>query len=713
MPRASSVTTKSSLSSDPLAMPPQHPNVLKRNQACHQCRRRKLKCDAKRPCSTCVRSHAHALSHAPPGANLPPKPECTFDEVAEHNQIVSEGPKNKYERLENRINELESMLRQKDHALLNSKLAVDHATTTSLGLTSPGTFEDILLPVSGSRPYTLSLTDSDTNPASVLSITTGSSPTGLDLIWPNWPTRLPPPDLMRHLVEVFFVFHPHAPRLFHVPTFMNSLALPPTHPKFPATPVLHAICAIGSLYTAAVTSPPLPNFDEVPPDEIFLERLRAKEQRPDSFAEQHAKLARETAEQMNTLGENLFQVLQANIILTWFYWSHGRWVDIFLGSAHAMRLTVPLGLNMCPPFHSITKSERAPSILAPARTVIEDEMRRNAFWLAYTTERQHGCGNGWALSLDDQDISQLLPVRGDQFENGTLVPPLDRQWAHTRDLLVLHPESQTDSFIMYIKGTILISRIKSFNMRFRARHFAGDAAVACGLADNIQSADPVDPRGSAAFIELDHTISAFKASFPSHLRNSIVDNVVDNHLYTAFMMPHVATIVLHDPHADVRQSGCISALKILTAARSILDLIYSISSTSFDITLLDSFCPFCWFASGRVLVRFLQVALDARQPDQITTLKAEIDFIHTSIAKVGQRIPLAHRFAKMLDDLLKKRCGPLSSVPLNLSFPRSTDASATIRTLFEEGCETDTDMLNLHQTLHDSGSYLGLKVSIP
>ena len=45
-------------------------------------------------------------------------------------------------------------------------------------------------------------------------------------------------------------------------------------------------------------------------------------------------------------------------------------------------------------------------------------MRRNTFWLAYAIERQHGCGNGWALSLDDQDISQLLPVRGDQFEDG-------------------------------------------------------------------------------------------------------------------------------------------------------------------------------------------------------------------------------------------------------------------------------------------------------
>ena len=103
-----------------------------------------------------------------------------------------------------------------------------------------------------------------------------------DVMWPNWPTSLPNPELMRHWyafffffgrpfvltltrVDVFFTFHPHAGRLFHTPSFMNSLSLPPTHPKFPSLPVLHAICAIGSLYTAAVTSPPLPNYDEVSP----------------------------------------------------------------------------------------------------------------------------------------------------------------------------------------------------------------------------------------------------------------------------------------------------------------------------------------------------------------------------------------------------------------------------------------------------------------
>lgn len=46
---------------------------------------------------------------------------------------------------------------------------------------------------------------------------------------------------------------------------MTSLLLPPSHPKFPAPPILHAICAVASLYTAAVTSPPFPDFAKVDP----------------------------------------------------------------------------------------------------------------------------------------------------------------------------------------------------------------------------------------------------------------------------------------------------------------------------------------------------------------------------------------------------------------------------------------------------------------
>jgi hypothetical protein len=38
--------------------------------------------------------------------------------------------------------------------------------------------------------------------------------------------------------------------------------------------------------------------------------------------------------------------------------------------------------------------------------------------LLYSMERMGGCSNGWALSLDDQDVSQSLPVKGLNFQMG-------------------------------------------------------------------------------------------------------------------------------------------------------------------------------------------------------------------------------------------------------------------------------------------------------
>lgn len=111
----------------------------------------------------------------------------------------------------------------------------------------------------------------------------------------------------------------------------------------------------------------------------------------------------------------------------------------------ALRASVPLGLSSCNPYHSISDTLRVPSLLPPAEDVIEDEVRRNTFWLAYAVrphnrslifvpsalielfdqmERQQGCSNGWALSLDDQDITQMMPAKGDQFDLGVRFYPL-------------------------------------------------------------------------------------------------------------------------------------------------------------------------------------------------------------------------------------------------------------------------------------------------
>lgn len=121
----------------------------------------------------------------------------------------------------------------------------------------------------------------------------------------------------------------------------SNLSLPFTHPRFPSVAVLHAICALSSNYTNAVTSPPTPNLNGVSPgesisatshfaswpvfsDEIFSMADRVKELRPDSFAERQANHAKELIDIMTTLGENILEALQGEHQFEWhtFHLNH-------------------------------------------------------------------------------------------------------------------------------------------------------------------------------------------------------------------------------------------------------------------------------------------------------------------------------------------------------------------------------------------------------
>ena len=123
----------------------------------------------------------------------------------------------------------------------------------------------------------------------------------------------------------------------------------------------------------------------------------------------------------------------------------------------------------------------------------------------------------------------------------------ERQHALGKDIILLHPEDQVDSFTLYIKASILLSRVKSFNLRFRAKRYMGDPAYSFSPTysevwekDSDEALDmTMDPRRTSSFIEIDHIASMFRQSFPLHLRSPIRDGRVDSHLYTASLAPHL------------------------------------------------------------------------------------------------------------------------------------------------------------------------------
>lgn len=88
-----------------------------------------------------------------------------------------------------------------------------------------------------------------------------------------------------------------------------------------------------------------------------------------------------------------------------------------------------------------------------------------------------------------------------------------------------------------------MSRVKAFNLRFRAKNFAGDPDMIVPLGsstdDQCPTAQYIDPRETRGFKEIDQLVSSFIPSFPKGLRDATQDGVVDIHLLLALLTPNV------------------------------------------------------------------------------------------------------------------------------------------------------------------------------
>ncbi|GJE86693.1 fungal specific transcription factor domain-containing protein [Phanerochaete sordida] len=646
-------------------------------------------CDSQRPCSTCVKSHAYARAHAAEGIPIPEEPDCTYGDEKEKEQLQSAS---KVQRLEGRISELETLLsemqlaldvsRSPSTALSPSSYSISQMAGPSCQSMSPsntlsphtngshyydttGSYEDdMALAVAAVYSRTPSSLVPHTEQNAVVTVTNSRK---AQLRAMGWPEQLPDPLVAKHLVHAFFAFNMHAGRLFHGPTFLASLNLHPTDPRFPMIGVLHAMCAVGSLYTADIPQPPMQPRAQQPyngqffhVDELFHGRWRAYERRPDSFSEEQARRAKTATEEAVDLGDRLVECLQAQTILTWFYLIQARWAESYTSSGQSLRCVPPCGLSIAAPFQCMTDAVepgKTPAIIHEAKTVIEDETRRNVFWITYALERQAACGHSFAMAMDDLDVCQLLPVRGDTFEQGLPVDIRERQWSHDKRMFLSHVANQTDSFVLFIKTSLLLSEVKNFGLRYRGRYYRGETSM---YAPNqvLESPATYDPRPSPAFKELDALIAAFRPSFPPNLRNPVQDEMVDAYLYAANCGAYLAQILLHEPHTRMTSLRDPSVPKLLAAARNILDLMYAISATSYDLSLLDHLPILAWNGCGRVLIRALRVAIDTDNLEQSLVLQAEIAFVHSMLSKAGERMPLAYRYKKMVYDFLANHCGP-------------------------------------------------------
>ncbi|KAG8945758.1 hypothetical protein FRC04_000524 [Tulasnella sp. 424] len=524
---------------------------------------------------------------------------------------------------------------------------------------------------------------------------------------------------------------------------MANLQRVPTSPDFPHVALLHAICGMASLFSPIIRDTPAPGLDPLNGatasfnSGILYRKFGNNDQGPRYFPRKledvvgedeagfggsHIRWASAAFRLAMQNGDRLIQLMQAGIICAWYNHTSGRSVNTFSWVGIASRMALPLGLSASPGYEPLSRlPPHMLSLMPDPKTSVDIESPRNIFWLVYSMERVYTAGTVWPLTISDDDVSQMMPCRLNDFNNESYVPTQGRQHLFTPKMIVNHPPLMTDAFTLYLKASILLGKVKTFNVRFKMRYTDGMGPTAMGSStytasqfyDNNQSnaTDPynyaqraqqqqrspphnpaypygapsstagskIDPRETAEFQLLDNLIRTFIGSIPKDFKDAVPTELgvkLDPVLYTAHLLPHVAMILLHDPHAEIGSPNCLSSDRILAATRSILELIYKLCGTTYDLIYLDHSCSFCWFIAGAALIRFLRAKMRIGDDAEITRITQELGVVRFMLSNLGDRTIVGLRQIKLLDDIYNLEIG---NTTVTSPTTRTTDDNARLR----------------------------------
>lgn len=136
--------------------------------------------------------------------------------------------------------------------------------------------------------------------------------------------------------------------------------------------------------------------------------------RRDKFAELHVSKTRAYIDRTMATGADIFAVMQACIILSWYFYQEGRWVEVWIFAGFQTRAAVPLRLNYPGTFSAIGAASPG-AYLAPPRDFKDLESRRRTWWMTIMFDRIASVG-GWLHGVDERDIGTELPLTRVDFE---------------------------------------------------------------------------------------------------------------------------------------------------------------------------------------------------------------------------------------------------------------------------------------------------------
>ncbi|KAL4814869.1 fungal-specific transcription factor domain-containing protein [Aspergillus spinulosporus] len=334
--------------------------------ACAVCRRRKLRCDGRKPsCGTCSR-----LGH-----------ECTYDEARKKS-----GPKRGYvKQLEARLAQVETLLKTQEPDNVTVPQPKEHVFPVGLSKEPPGaemhvmgSMNNSLSPegptATGPMPFTPERMDAaNTFAWDMVSL-------GLEEPFPAW-------EVIDELNLIYFdKIHPFLP-IIHRPRYMAAMDFAPN--SRPPACLQYIVWA----HAAAVCE----KYSNL--HALFYQRAR-----------KYAEL-----DQMKGLGEGVLTLMhcQAWLLIGGYEYKMMFFPRAWLSAGLASRLAVMLGLHRLD-----GEGLEVKQCLPLPRDWTEKEERRRVFWMAFNVDRYASVGTGWPTCIDERDIMTNLPASEEAFING-------------------------------------------------------------------------------------------------------------------------------------------------------------------------------------------------------------------------------------------------------------------------------------------------------
>ncbi|GAA5990057.1 hypothetical protein JCM10908_005801 [Rhodotorula pacifica] len=472
-----------------------------------------------------------------------------------------------------------------------------------------------------------------------------SAPNSLfDLFYPGWPRDLPSPDLTSRLVEIYFT-RPHAGQgMINASRFRSAMLLSPTSAGFPHSALIHAICAIAAM----IISPDYFNSEEP-----YWQHSAS------SAGEYHFKAAKLDLERAISSGCKLFQIAQANVLLTYYAYNNAQFVALWILCGQATRMSTPLGLNH---LRAASDADSLPKCIQGKGTMlsrtddpVELVEQSFTFYGAVMADRFSAASTGWAVSLDDEDFSTPIPgLQGfptSDVESSVLSP-------RNPSFFVAHPPHLVGPQQLYHKAIVLLGKIVQFSHRapFTAKF------TQSSLNDGSQ-----DIRKTDAFKRLENTCLSFIGSIPREYqiaRRSAMgiraDVLTEVNICLVHSIAHSAYILLHEPHVSSLNDDDEGMRKTLASANEILQAIFLTLNASTEISLYSPYINYCWAVAGRTFVRKIAMLQLACQPGA-RELRSNVETILAVLN--AHRTPLGQATAAQLQAHLDD---PYRALPYNL-----------------------------------------------